>query len=111
MILFLIPDSGISEFQCFLIFAAQFYKVSEKLLYNTVIKDDGLEESLEANAKLFGLYNHIRLSSILIDFFFLVCASSVSAGNQLVKSTDVKTGMCENVLGMERPGRENQWVK
>lgn len=108
MILFLIPDSGISESQCFLIFAAQFYKVSEKLLYNTVIKDDGLEESLEANAKLFGL---IRLSSILIDFFFLVCASSVSAGNQLVKSTDVKTGMCENVLGVERPGRENQWVK
>lgn len=105
MILFLIPDSGISESQCFLIFAAQFYKVSEKLLY---IKDGGLEESLEANAKLFGLYNHIRLSSILIDFFFLVCASSVSAGNQLVKSTGVKTGMCENVLGVERPGRENQ---
>lgn len=105
MILFLIPDSGIFESQCFLIFAAQFYKVSEKLLY---IKDGGLEESLEANAKLFGLYNHIRLSSILIDFFFLVCASSVSAGNQLVKSTGVKTGMCENVLGVERPGRENQ---
>lgn len=74
----------------------------------TVIKDDGLEERLEANAKLFGLYNHIRLSSILIDLIFLVCASSVSAGNQLVKSTGVKTGMCENVLGVERPGRENQ---